>query len=214
MGKTKINVILLGIGVAYVFIFIWQLISPELLSIDLYHTVAWVSLLLSFTELAKSVTHRYIGFLTNKKQKLQHFIDILNMYKKNSATKTLCESLMLEVQPEMSKIEGQLKKRKISDTLSRVIIFVGYILAMSALIILPFIGMSEGIQGQMMISVLTLMTFVILFASIIVDDFFANLLTDFVDNLDHHVDTVISKLEAVERDSNFHAEEHETVHDQ
>jgi|GEM_PF-3150527 len=200
MSRTKINVFLLGIAVAYLIIFVWQLLSPTLLSVDLYHTVAWVSFLLSFTEVAKSASHRYISHLVSKKQKLSHFFGIIRMYKKNPSVNALCTRILLETEPQMDKILKQLKHEKTADFISRIIIFIGYVTSMVALIILPFAGMSEGIEAQMMISVLTLITFVLLFTSIIVDDYFKNVLKDLIDELDIYVERVIDRLEEYEKE--------------
>jgi len=71
MYKSRSNVFLAGIVVAYLVLFFIQFFSPYMLPIRLYAKVAVVSLALAIAELVKSCTVRVVEISLDYKQHLK-----------------------------------------------------------------------------------------------------------------------------------------------
>lgn len=182
MYKSRINIFIIGIASAYLILFFVQISSPNLLPNNIYLTVAWVSLSLSITELIKNLLLSFNVNSNNFKEFLNKTYNIfskLEVLEEDEKSKEFINKEKNEF--TLNANNKTLKHNKTLKMFGDLFVNLGYIMSMIILIMTPLKKIPNTIEITKDISVITLITFVIMFVSIAINDYFNNWLNEIED---------------------------------
>lgn len=181
----KVNPYLLGICVAYFILGIKQIFSSGILSYKIYFIVSVVSLSISLAELLKilykSINQDYLEI-----EKLISLYDMCYDRLKNDIKQN---NLLLDLENRKKSFESSKKKRCLICKISELVIVISYMNSICAIILIPWLNISNNLLTNKINSAATLFCFALMF--------FTNLLNEYIDKT--RTDFEIEKLEIIKK---------------
>lgn len=165
----KVNPYLLGICVAYFILGIKQIFSSGILSYKIYFMVSVVSLSISLAELLKilykSINQDYL--------EIEELISLYDMCYDRLKNDIKQNMLLLDLDNRKKSFESSKKKRCLICKISELVIVISYMNSICAMILIPWLNISNNLLINKINGVATLFCFALMF--------FTNLLNEYID---------------------------------
>lgn len=179
----KVNPYLLGICVAYFILGIKQIFSSGILSYKIYFIVSVVSLSISLAELLKilykSINQDYL--------EIEELISLYDMCYDRLKNDIKQNMLLLDLENRKKSFESSKKKRCLICKISELVIVISYMNSICAMILIPWLNISNNLLTNKINSAATLFCFALMF--------FTNLLNEYIDKT--RTDFEIEKQEII-----------------
>ncbi|OUN34108.1 MULTISPECIES: hypothetical protein [Bacillota] len=181
----KVNPYLLGICVAYFILGIKQIFSNGVLSYKIYFIVSVVSLSISLAELlkilSKSISQDYL--------EIRELINLYDMCYDHLKSDIKQNNLLLDLENRKKLFESSEKKRSLICKTSELVIVISYVNSICAIILIPWLDISNNLLINKINGAATLFCFALMF--------FTNLLNEYTNNT--RTDFEIEKQEIIEK---------------
>lgn len=191
----KVNPYLLGICVAYFILGIKQIFSSGILSYKIYFMVSVVSLSISLAELLKilykSINQDYL--------EIEELISLYDMCYDRLKNDIKQNMLLLDLDNRKKSFESSKKKRCLICKISELVIVISYMNSICAMILIPWLNISNNLLINKINGVATLFCFALMF--------FTNLLNEYIDKT--RTDFEIEKLEIIKKFNGIYTKKQE-----
>lgn len=171
----RVNPYLLGICVAYFILGIKQIFSSGVLSYKIYFLVSVVSLSISLAELlkilCKSISQDYL--------EIKELINLYDMCYDHLKSDIKQNNLLLDLENRKKSFESSEKKRSLICKTSELVIVISYVNSICAIILIPWLDISNNLLINKINGVATLFCFSLIFFTNLLNEYINNTRTDY-----------------------------------
>lgn len=171
----RVNPYLLGICVAYFILGIKQIFSSGVLSYKIYFLVSVVSLSISLAELlkilCKSIRQDYL--------EIKELINLYDMCYDHLKSDIKQNNLLLDLENRKKSFESSEKKRSLICKTSELVIVISYVNSICAIILIPWLDISNNLLINKINGVATLFCFSLIFFTNLLNEYINNTRTDY-----------------------------------